>query len=192
MSAPAVRRTLLPGDLGRIIAHHGDVYSAGWGVNGEFEAHVAAAVAVAGKRGWPGEREAVWIVEHEGRHAGSLALTEEPDAGAFVRFFVLDPELRGHGLGRRLLGELFEFAAAAGYERVGLETFSELTAAAHLYREHGLEVVSEDTRSRWGRDSITYQRYEARAPYETAFHRFAHERSSRSAGDSARPFSVSA
>ena len=192
MSVPTVRRELRPGDLGRIIAHHGDVYSAGWGVNEEFEAHVAAAVAKVAARGWPGERDGLWIVERDGRHAGSLALTEEPDGSAFVRFFVLDPDLRGHGLGRRLLGELFQLAHALGYERVGLETFSDLTAAAHLYREHGFAVISDDTRPRWGRDSITYQRYEARAPYETAFQRFAQERSSRSAGASARPFSVSA
>jgi GNAT superfamily N-acetyltransferase len=189
VSEPTIRRELRPGDLGRIVAHHGDVYSAGWGVGREFEAHVAAAVASAAKRGWPGGRDGVWIVEHEGRHAGSLALTEEPDGGAFVRFFVLDPDLRGHGLGRRLLGELMDRARDLGYERIGLETFSELTAAAHLYREHGFRVVSEDTRPRWGRDSITYQRYEAS---EAEFQRLAHERSSRSAGASARPFSVNA
>ena len=42
-----------------------------------------------------------------------------------------------------------------------LETFSELNAAAHLYREHGFQVVSAETGPRWGRAEITYQRYEA-------------------------------
>ncbi len=42
-----------------------------------------------------------------------------------------------------------------------LETFSELTAAAHLYREHGFEVVSAETGPRWGSAELTYQRYEA-------------------------------
>ena len=186
-----VRRDLRPGDLGRIVAHHGDIYGPEYGVNREFEAHVAAAVASAAKRGWPGEREAVWIVEANRRHAGSLALTEEPDGSAMVRFFVLDAELRGQGLGRRLLEELLALAERLGYERIGLETFSDLTAAAHLYREHGFELISADTRPRWGRESITYQRYEA-TRYEARFQRFAQVRNSRSAGDSARPFSVSA
>jgi GNAT superfamily N-acetyltransferase len=68
--------------------------------------------------------------------------------------------VRGRGLGRRLLGEMLSKAAEVGYARVVLETFSELEAAAHLYRDHGFEVVSADAAPRWGRDRITYQRYE--------------------------------
>ena len=55
-------------------------------------------------------------------------------------------------------------AAEAGYARVRLETFSELEAAAHLYRDHGFELVSADTAPRWGRERITYQRYELEPP----------------------------
>jgi GNAT superfamily N-acetyltransferase len=72
---------------------------------------------------------------------------------------VLGPEVRGRGLGRRLLGEMLSKASEAGYARVGLETFSELEAAAHLYLEHGFAVISADAAPRWGRDRITYQRY---------------------------------
>ena len=69
-------------------------------------------------------------------------------------------ELRGHGLGRRLIGELLDKARAVRLHAVWLETFSELESAAHLYRSFGFEVVSEDTGPRWGRDQITFQRYE--------------------------------
>jgi hypothetical protein len=51
-------------------------------------------------------------------------------------------------------------AAEVGYTQAFLETFSELEAAAHLYREHGFEVVSADVGPRWGRERISYQRYE--------------------------------
>ncbi|MGH2924253.1 MAG: GNAT family N-acetyltransferase, partial [Solirubrobacterales bacterium] len=61
---------------------------------------------------------------------------------------------------RRLLAELLAKAREDGYRLVWLETFSELRAAAHLYRDHGFEVVSEDAAPRWGREAITYQRYE--------------------------------
>ena len=104
------------------------------------------------------------IVEREGKHAGSLAMTDEGDGVACVRFFVLEPELRGEGLGRRLLRELLDAARARGFERVVLETFSELTAAAHLYREHGFQVTGAETGPRWGRAEITYQRYELALP----------------------------
>ena len=92
--------------------------------------------------------------------AGSVGLTEESDDTATLRWFVLDRQLRGHGLGSRMLKEMLTSAERGGYARVTLETFSELTAAARLYRRHGFRLLSEDTAPRWGRDAITYQRYE--------------------------------
>lgn len=185
-AAPTVRRELRPGDLGAIIAHHGRTYGPEFGVDSTFEAHVAASVAEAGKRGFPRDGEAVWIVEVGGRHAGSIALTDDGGGTATVRWFVLDRELRGQGLGRRLVGEVVAEAERHGYGLLKLETFSELRAAAHLYREHGFELVRAETGPRWGRAEITYQRY------ERDFQRRAQDLSSASAGSSSRPFSVSA
>jgi ribosomal protein S18 acetylase RimI-like enzyme len=156
MTAPSIRRELRPGDLGAIIEHHGRTYAREYGVDSTFEAHVAAAVARAALRGFPRENEAIWIVER-----GGIAMTDEGDGIACVRFFVLDSNLRGRGLGTRLLDELLEAARENGFERAVLETFSDLTAAAHLYGERGFRVVSAETGPRWGRAEITYQRYEA-------------------------------
>jgi ribosomal protein S18 acetylase RimI-like enzyme len=157
---PRIRRELRPGDLGAIIAHHGRVYGEEYGVDATFEAHVALTVARAALRGFPGPREAIYLVELDGEHAGSLALTDEGDGQAAIRWFVLSPEVRGRGIGRRLLSEMLSWAAEVGYERVFLETFSELEAAAHLYRDHGFELVSAEASPRWGRQRIVYQRYE--------------------------------
>jgi ribosomal protein S18 acetylase RimI-like enzyme len=157
---PSIRRELRGGDLGSIVAHHGRVYGEEYGVDPSFEGHVASSVARAVARGFPSRREAICLVELDGVHAGSLALTDEGNGEAAIRWFVLSPEVRGRGLGRRLLGEVLARAAEVGYTRVSLETFSELEAAAHLYRDHGFELVSADAAPRWGRDRITYQRYE--------------------------------
>jgi GNAT superfamily N-acetyltransferase len=164
---PSIRRELRAGDLDAIVAHHGRVYGEEYGVDADFEAHVAATVSRAAARGFPGRREALWLVELDGEHAGSLALTDEGDGVAAVRWFVLDPGVRGHGLGRRLLEELLATAAAFGYGRVWLETFSELRAAGHLYRDHGFRVVSTEVGPRWGRDRIEYQRYEVELSRES-------------------------
>jgi GNAT superfamily N-acetyltransferase len=160
-STPQIRQVLRPGDLEAIVAHHRRIYGAEHRVDSTFESHVAATVSRAAERGFPGPREAIRIVERDGTHAGSLALTEESDDVATLRWFVLDAELRGQGLGRRLLGELMEAARRLGYRRISLETFSELETAAHLYRSRGFRLRSEDSAPRWGRERITYQRYEA-------------------------------
>jgi N-acetylglutamate synthase-like GNAT family acetyltransferase len=163
-----IRREMRPGDLGEIVAFHGRIYGREYGVDRQFEAFVASSIAEAGRRGFPGEREDVWIVERNGEFAGSLALTDDGDAGV-VRWFVFDPSVRGRGLGRRLLAELLERARELGYERLRLETFSLLRAAAHLYRSVGFEVVDEDTGPRWGHGEITLQHYELElAPAEGA------------------------
>jgi ribosomal protein S18 acetylase RimI-like enzyme len=185
-TSPTIRRELRPGDLGAIIAHHGRVYPPEYGLDSSFEGHVAASVSAAGKRGWPRRNEGVWIVEADGEHAGSIALTDEGDGLAALRWFVLDPELRGQGLGRRLVAELLADAERAGYDTIGLETFSDLRAAAHIYRGHGFELQWTETGPRWGREELTYQRY------ELSFQARAQSLSSPSAGSSARPFSVSA
>jgi ribosomal protein S18 acetylase RimI-like enzyme len=155
---PVVRDELRPGDLGAILEHHGRVYAEEYGVDSGFEGHVARtsprprSAASHRPRGDPDRRA-------DGEHAGSVALTDE-GAEATIRWFLFSPEVRGRGLGRRLLGELLARADEAGYVKLVLETFSELGAAAHLYRDHGFEVVSADAAPRWGRDQITYQRYE--------------------------------
>ena len=157
---PSIRREPRPGDLERIVSMHRRIYRRENGVDERFVEMVSAAVERVAQRNFPGPSERLWIVELDGAFSGSLALTDEGDGEAMVRWFVLDPSLRGQGLGRRLLGELLAEAEREGYSRVCLETFSELRAAAHLYLDHGFEVVSADTAPRWGRDEITYQRYE--------------------------------
>jgi GNAT superfamily N-acetyltransferase len=189
---PTIRRDLRPGDLGAIVAHHGRMYLDQYGLNAEFEAKVAASVADAAARGFPRENEGTWIVESDGEHAGSIGLTDEGEGLAMLRWVVLDPALRGRGLGRRLVEEVVAFAESAGYERIALETFSDLTTAARIYRSVGFEVEWEQRGPRWGRDDVTYQRYELELPAAPSFQARAQSRSSRSAGLSERPFSVSA
>jgi ribosomal protein S18 acetylase RimI-like enzyme len=73
--------------------------------------------------------------------------------------FVLRPEYRDAGVGRRLLEALLARARDAGYERIELDTFSELRAAARLYRDAGFKRVRAERRSLWGRE-LEFERYE--------------------------------
>lgn len=155
-----IRRQLRPGDLGEIVALHGRVYRHEYGVDASFEGFVASSVGRAAIRGWPGEREGIWLVERDGELCGCIGFTDEGDDVAMLRWFVLEAGLRGRGLGRRLIGELIDEVKAHGYARIHLETFSDLGTAARIYRRHGFAVVYSETGPRWGRDQITYQHYE--------------------------------
>ena len=155
-----IRTDVRPGDLDAIVALHAQLYPAEYGVDSEFVAHVADRVADAVAAGFPREREAAWVIERDGEFAGSIVLTDEGAGTGYVRWVLFDPRVRGRGLGRRLLGELIEHARGLGYRRLHLETFSDLRAAAALYRDAGFRVVAEETGPRWGRPEITYQHYE--------------------------------
>ena len=50
-------------------------------------------------------------------------------------------------------------ARDAGHRRLELITFSELTAAARIYRAAGFERVSVEPRTLWGRE-LEIERYE--------------------------------
>jgi GNAT superfamily N-acetyltransferase len=160
VSSPRIRRELHPGDYGAIIELHGRLYAREHGIDSDFEAMVSASVTRAAVRGFPRERERLWVVEHDGAFAGCVGLTDEDGETGMVRWVLLDPSLRGAGLGRSLIAEVVEYAHDAGYARLELETFSELRAAAAIYRSHGFRVTAEEVGPRWGRDSITYQHYE--------------------------------
>jgi ribosomal protein S18 acetylase RimI-like enzyme len=155
-----IRRELRPGDIGAIIALHGRLIPPEYGLDATHEGYVAASVAQQAIRGWPRAREGAWIVERDGELAGCIALTDDGDGTAGLRWFALEPSLRGRGLGRHLVDEVVAAARRHGFARMRLETFSDLRAAAHLYREHGFRVVHEESGPRWGRDQVTYQHYE--------------------------------
>jgi GNAT superfamily N-acetyltransferase len=145
-------------DAEAIVALHDRVYRAEYGRNDEFVAAVARKVAAARAAGWPELGGAVWLVERDGVVAGSLGLTDEGDGVGWVRWFVFAPEVRGHGLGRRLVAELVHTARVNGMARLELETFSALTSAARIYRDNGFAVTGEHEREDWG-PTITFQHY---------------------------------
>jgi RimJ/RimL family protein N-acetyltransferase len=159
-----IRRELRPEDPEAIVAQHRRLYSREQGVDEDFVAMVDAAVAAAVEGDWPKANEGLWVVERDGEFAGSVALTDDGDGVAVLRWFLLEPELRGRGLGRCMVEEVLEKAEASGYARVRLETFSDLRAAARLYRTHGFELTGADSRPRWGREQITYQHYVLELP----------------------------
>jgi GNAT superfamily N-acetyltransferase len=158
-TAISIRRALRDGDLEAIVDLHDRVYRSEYDRNDEFVAAVARKLEAARAAGWPERGGAVWIVEHDGSVAGSVALTDEGDGVGWVRWVVFGPEIRGLGLGRQLISELVGEARARGMKRLELETFSALTTAARIYRQAGFLVTWARERDDWG-PPVTYQHYE--------------------------------
>ena len=152
-----LRHELKPGDIGTLTRLHGVLYSEEQGWDHTFEAYVAGPLSeFAGSHT---ERERIWIVEKDRKVAGSIAVVEASREEAQLRWLLLNPDLRGQGIGRVLVGEAIRFSREHGYSSVFLWTVSALTPAARLYAHFGFRLTEEETREMWGA-VVTEQRYE--------------------------------
>ena len=153
-----IRTEIDPGDIGYVIYLHGSLYASEFGWGHTFEADVARNLGEFAKTYDPA-KDLFAVAELDGRIVGSIIIAGLPDQVAQLRFFLVHPDARGHGLGRRLIQQALDFCRERGFRTVWLWTISELKAAAHLYREAGFTITHEDTHEIWGAIR-TEQRYD--------------------------------
>ncbi|MBZ8133713.1 helix-turn-helix domain-containing GNAT family N-acetyltransferase [Afifella sp. IM 167] len=153
----------LPGIVGRIAEMHATYYSRTSGFDAAFEGRVAAGLADFVTR-LDRPQNGLWHAAKAGRIGASIAIDgEDLGAGrAHLRWFIVDSELRGAGLGGRLLAEALAFCDARGFAETQLWTFRGLDAARHLYVRHGFVLAEEYRGDQWGRE-VVEQRFVRRA-----------------------------
>lgn len=151
----------LPGAIGAIAAMHGRFYAREHGFGVYFEAKVAAECAGFCSRFDPA-RDGLWLLVDAGRILGSIVIDGTDTAGAHLRWFIVDDEVRGRGLGRRMLEAAMGFCRRAGHRQVHLTTFAGLDAARALYEQSGLRLVHEADGETWGA-RVHEQRFEWQA-----------------------------
>jgi len=139
-----------PGDMGRVVQLHGELYAKEFGYDATFEALVAEIVADYVRRFDPA-LERCWIAERDGAVAGSVFLVKKSRTVAKLRLLILAPEARGLGLGARLVGECIDFARRAGYRKLVLWTQSHLAAARAIYQAAGFRRTSSEKHHSFGK-----------------------------------------
>jgi GNAT superfamily N-acetyltransferase len=145
--------------VNEVVRLHREVYEGEYELEPSFGNEVATQLAELSRSGWPGPREGLWLARLADRTVGSVTLIQESSELGRLGHLVLLPETRGTGAGRRLVETVIAAAGAAGYERLHLFTFSDLSAAGSLYRSVGFVESSREHRRRWGR-AMDWQRYE--------------------------------
>ncbi len=155
--AIAIRNQLLPGDMGFIVYLHGILYAKEHGFDHTFEAYVAAPLAEFINSRADGQR--IWLVEKDGSLKGSAAIVRYTRHEAQLRWVLLHPDIRGHGIGRYLVEEAVKFCRERAYESIFLWTVSTLKAAEGLYKSIGFKRTAENTIKTWG-TFVTEERYD--------------------------------
>ncbi|APR80202.1 Acetyltransferase [Minicystis rosea] len=141
-------RDARPGEIGRIITRHAEIYGPERGYPDAFEHYVVEAFAKFLKPFSP-PRDRIFVADRGGHLLGSIAMKGLAGATAQLRFLLVEPEARGIGLGRRLVRTAIDHARASGERRVVLETASDLDAARALYAAHGFRMIKSVPGGPW-------------------------------------------
>lgn len=135
-------RDIQIGDLGLLASRHGVLYEKECGFDQSFELLVTDILLDFWRNRQP-TKERAWIATRGEQVVGSIFCVRIDDETAKLRLFHLEPEVRGLGLGRRMLEICIGFAREAGYQRLALWTHESHQAACALYQKTGFTMVSE-------------------------------------------------
>ena len=154
----SVRYDLQPGDMGNVVYLHAIVYAEEYGFDHTFEGYVASGLGEFAQS-FNSNKDRLWVAEIKGKIIGSIAVFGRSESEAQLRWFLVNPNFRGLGLGKLLFEESILFCKKCGFKTVFLWTFRGLDAANYLYKSTGFEKTEELTHEIWGQ-TLTEERYD--------------------------------
>lgn len=162
-AAPVTIRTYRPGDAGYIAYRHGVLYRQEYGFDKVFEQYVITSLQdfLSGQQGGN-----IWIAEADGQPVGCIGIVGCSRDMAQLRWFLIEPEFRGTGLGSKLLTAAMDYCRQQQYKKVFLWTFQGLNSARHLYRKFGFLPTEEKPNTTWS-TPLTEERWDIKLAAET-------------------------
>jgi DNA-binding MarR family transcriptional regulator/N-acetylglutamate synthase-like GNAT family acetyltransferase len=146
-------RTHQPGDIGWLIARHGEIYARESQWDSSFEGLVAEIVG-AFLKNFDHRRERCWIAERDGERVGCVFLVQHSKTVAKLRLLMVDASARGLGIGGRLVSECIDLARQIGYRKLTLWTNGILKDARRIYERAGFRLVREEKHHSFGHDLV--------------------------------------
>ncbi len=143
-------RSHKPGDMGFVAYRHGALYELEDGFDTSFDGYVIEGLDQFAKQYDP-EKDHLWVAQQGCRLVGSIAIVNAGHGEAQLRWFLVEPEVRGLGIGRRLIETAIDFCVQKGYRQVFLWTLSHLSAARRIYEHFGFKLTETKTHPIWGR-----------------------------------------
>ncbi|MBM7583583.1 DNA-binding MarR family transcriptional regulator/N-acetylglutamate synthase-like GNAT family acetyltransferase [Bacillus pakistanensis] len=150
-------RSFQPGDVGFVAHLHGRLYDETYKFGPMFEYYVMKGLTEFMMNTDGGQ---LWVAEVNGEIVGSIAITKYNEKTAQLRWFVLDEEYQGMGLGKRLMETAIHFCKEQGYQHVFLWTVSILNKARHLYQKYHFTLTEEKPNQEWTEAEIMEERWD--------------------------------
>lgn len=150
-------RPFQPGDLGYVAYLHGRLYDRKYQFGPMFEYYVMKGLTEFMMNTDGGE---LWVAEVDSEIVGSIAITKSSDTVAQLRWFVLDENYQGMGIGKQLMETSLNFCKENLYEHVFLWTVSTLTTARHLYQKYQFKLTEEKPNEEWTGTTLMEERWD--------------------------------
>ena len=155
-----VRNNLQESDISRVVELHRSIYEKEFQYGASFVKYVDESFRAFFPR-YDAEKDRAWICEDEGKLVGFLLLIHHSEESVQLRYFILNPEYRGRGVGNTLLDGFISFMKEKNYKHAFLFTTAELTAAGHLYTKYGFTRSEQFYSDRFGKP-VLEQRFDLR------------------------------
>lgn len=144
-------RTHKTGDIGYLTYQHCQFYSREYGFDISFDSYVAGAMIKFIEK-YQKDKERLWVVEQYNRIMGSIAIVHVDDTVAQLRWFLLEPEVHGKGIGKKLINDAVQFCREKKYKKVFLWTCKDLVTARRLYEREGFVLAKTENHQIWGQN----------------------------------------
>ncbi|MEY8829022.1 N-acetyltransferase family protein [Sedimentitalea sp. XS_ASV28] len=152
MDEAGIRR-FAPSDAAWLVRQHGELYAREAGFDASFGALVARILDDFIANHDPA-RERGWIATRGEQRLGSIFCVADGTSRARLRLFLLTPDARGQGLGKRLLATCMGFARDCGYRDMQLSTHESHRAACALYEATGWRLGESRPVRSFGADLV--------------------------------------
>ena len=150
-------RPFQPGDVGYVAYLHGNLYDKTYKFGQMFEYYVMKGLTEFMIDSDGGE---LWIAEVNGEIAGSIAITKFSDTVAQLKWFVLNENYQGMGIGKKLMETALNFSKEQNYQHVFLWTVSTLETARHLYKKYNFRLTEEKPNEEWTTTKLIEERWD--------------------------------
>jgi peptidyl-dipeptidase Dcp len=154
----SITTALQPGDLAYVVYSQAKLYSNEYDYGIPFESYALAGMHEFYENYNPA-MDRVWVCKDGDKIIGFLLLMHRENNAAQLRYFYIEPEYRGIGLGKKMLQLYMDFLTEKGYRSSYLWTTHELDSAISLYKRHGFTLTQQKQSMAFGK-LLNEQRYD--------------------------------
>lgn len=152
-------RTYKSEDIDYIIKKHRELYESEYGFSSTFGDYVEKYV-VQFNKSHDRTKENIWIAEMNSSPVGVIAIAKLDNDNAQLRWFLIEPKVRGKGLGHKLIKTAMDFCKEKKYDHVLLWTADVLKTARHLYSSYGFKLTESIDNISWTDKLVKEERWD--------------------------------